>query len=130
MTDPIAAMITQIHNAGQVRKESVVLPYSKLKIAILDVLAKAGFVKSVAKKGKKVIKYIEVVLAYEEDGLPKIRGVKRVSKSSKRIYIKASDIRPVKNGYGIMVISTPKGVMSDEMARKEKVGGEALCTLW
>ncbi len=130
MTDPIAAMITQIHNAGQVRKESVVLPYSKLKVAILDVLAKAGFVKSVAKKGKKIIKYIEVVLAYEEDGSPKIRGVKRVSKSSKRVYIKANDIRPVKNGYGIMVISTPKGVMSDEMARKEKVGGEALCTLW
>lgn len=130
MTDPIAAMINQIHNAGQVRKETVVLPYSKLKIAILDVLAKAGFIKGATKKGKKVIKYIEVTLAYEADGSPKIRGVKRVSKSSKRIYIKAADIRPIKNGYGIMVISTPKGVMSDETARKEKVGGEALCTLW
>lgn len=130
MTDPIAAMITQIHNAGQVRKETAVLPYSKLKVAILDVLAKAGFVKSVAKKGKKVVKYIEVTLAYEPDGSPKIRGVKRLSKSSKRVYLKSQDIRPVKNGYGIMVISTPKGVMSDETARKEKVGGEALCTLW
>lgn len=130
MTDPIAAMITQIYNAGQVRKETAVLPYSKLKMAILDVLAKAGFIKSATKKGKKVVKYIEVTLAYELDGSPKIRGVKRLSKSSKRVYIKATDIRPVKNGYGIMVISTPKGVMSNETARKEKVGGEALCTLW
>ncbi len=130
MTDPIAAMITQIHNAGAVRKETAVLPYSKLKMSILDVLAKAGFIKSVSKKGKKVIKFIEVTLLYEADGSPKIRGVKRLSKSSKRVYLKSQDIRPVKNGYGIMVISTPKGVMSDEMARKEKVGGEALCTLW
>lgn len=130
MTDPIAAMINEIYNAGQVRKETVVLSYSKLKMAILDVLAKAGFIKGASKKGKKVIKYIEVTLAYESDGSPKIRGVKRVSKSSKRVYIKANEIRPVKNGYGIMVISTPKGVISDEVARKEKVGGEALCTLW
>lgn len=130
MTDPIAAMITQIHNAGAVRKETAVLPYSKLKMSILDVLAKAGFIKSASKKGKKVIKFIEVTLLYEADGSPKIRGVKRLSKSSKRVYLKSQDIRPVKNGYGIMVVSTPKGVMSDEMARKEKVGGEALCTIW
>jgi small subunit ribosomal protein S8 len=130
MNDTIADMITQVYNASQVQKESIVLPYSKLKMSILDVLVKAGFIKSAVKKGKKVVKYIEITLAYQTDGSPKVRGVKRISKSSKRIYMKASEIRSVKNGYGIMVVSTPKGVVSDETARKEKVGGEALCTLW
>jgi small subunit ribosomal protein S8 len=127
--DPISDMIVQIRNASDAGKESVILPYSKLKLAILDVLLKEGFVKSFGKKGKKVAKFIEVVLAYEGDE-PKIHSVQRISKSSRRVYQKAKDIRGVKNGFGILVLSTPLGIMSDKMARMEKVGGEALFKIW
>ena len=127
--DPISDMIVQIKNASSAGKESVVLPYSKLKLTILDVLMKEGFVKSFGKKGKKVVKFIEVVLA-EENGEPKIHEVQRISKSSRRVYQKAKDIRGVKNGFGILVLSTPKGIMSDKTARMEKVGGEALFKIW
>lgn len=129
MHDPIADMIIRIKNASDSKKESVVFPYSKLKLAILDLLLKEGFVKSFGKKGKKVVKFIEVVLRYDE-GAPRIHGVKRVSKASKRVYAKSRDIRPVKNGLGILVLSTPKGIVTDKAARKEKVGGEALFQIW
>jgi small subunit ribosomal protein S8 len=129
MTDPIADMIIRIKNASDSKKESVVFPYSKLKIAILDVLLKEGFIKSFGKKGKKVVKFIEVGLVHA-DGEPKIKGVDRVSKSSKRIYYQAKDIRPVKSGFGALILSTPKGIMTDKTARAEKVGGEALFKIW
>ena len=130
MTDPIADMIVRIKNASDSKKESVVLPYSKLKVAILDVLMKEGFVSSFGKKGKKIVKYIEVVLAYDENGQSKIHGVDRVSKTSKRVYQKAKDIRSVKNGFGALILSTPRGIMTDKVAKAEKVGGEALFKIW
>ena len=130
MTDPIADMIVRIKNASDSKKESVVLPYSKLKVAILDVLMKEGFVSSFGKIGKKIVKYIEVVLAYDENGQSKIHGVDRVSKTSKRVYQKAKDIRSVKNGFGALILSTPRGIMTDKVAKAEKVGGEALFKIW
>ena len=130
MNDPIGDMIIQIKNAGSAKKESVVLSYSKFKGAVADVLVKTGFLKSSLKKGKKVVKYLELGIAYHSDGTPKIRGTQRISKVSKRVYLPLKDIRPVKNGFGLLLLSTPKGVMSDEMARKEKVGGEALFKIW
>ena len=129
MNDPIADMIIRIKNASDSKKESVILPYSKLKLAILDVLLKEGFIKSFGKKGKKILKYIDVGLLYP-NGEAKIHGVARVSKTSKRIYMQAKDIRPVKNGYGVLVLSTPRGIMTDKSARAEKVGGEALFKMW
>lgn len=130
MTDPIADMIIRIKNASDSKKQSVVLPYSKLKLAILDVLMKEGFVTSFGKKGKKIVKYIEVVLSYDENGQPKIHGVDRISKTSKRVYHKAKDIRSVKNGFGAMILSTPKGIITDKVARAERIGGEALFKIW
>lgn len=127
--DPISEMIVRIKNASDSKKESVVLPYSKMKLAILDVLMKNGFVISFGKKGKKTVKFIEVVLAYDENG-PKIHGVQRISKTSKRVYQKAKDIRPVKSGYGVLILSTPKGIVTDKTARTEKIGGEALFKIW
>ena len=127
--DTIADMIVRMKNASDSKKESVVFPYSKLKLAVLDVLFKEGYITSFGKKGKKIAKFIEVVLAYE-DGTPKISGVERVSKSSKRIYNKAKDIKKVKNGMGLLIISTPKGIMTDKQAREAKVGGEALFKIW
>ncbi len=128
--DHIADMITRIKNATDVRKESVVFPYSQLKFDIATVLEKEGFLKSVSKKGKKITKFIEVELAYDAEGQPKINGVERISKSSKRIYQKAKDIFPVKYGTGLLVLTTPKGILTGAQARKEKVGGEALFKVW
>ena len=128
--DPISDMIVRIKNASDSRKESVVFPYSKLKLSILDVLMKAGFVKSFGKKGKKITKFIEVVLLYDENGKSLISGVERVSKTSKRIYNKSKDIRRVKSGFGSLILSTPKGIMTDKTAKEAGVGGEVLFKIW
>lgn len=127
--DPISNMIVMIKNASDSRKESVVFPYSKIKLAILDLLQKEGFIKSFGKKGKKVVKFIEVGLLYSGKE-PRINGVKRVSKTSKRVYVGSKEIKKVKNGLGSLIMSTPKGIMTDKMAREAKVGGEALFEIW
>ena len=110
-------------------KSGVSVPYSKMKHSIADVLAREGFVKSVAKKGKKVNKFLEIGLMYEGDA-PRVRGVERVSKFSRRVYQKSRDIRPVKSGYGLLVLTTPRGILTDKEAKKENVGGEALFKIW
>ncbi len=127
--DPISDMIVRIKNATDSKKESVVFPYSKLKLSILDCLQKEGYIKSFGKKGKKVVKFIDVGLSYEGKE-SRINGVKRVSKSSKRVYLGSKDVRKVKNGLGSLILSTPKGIMTDKMAREAKTGGEALFEIW
>jgi|SRR3989344_4770622 len=127
--DPISDMIVRIKNAVESKKESVVFPYSKLKLAITDVLFKNGYAKSYGKKGKKIAKFIEMVFVINEHG-NKIHGLKRVSKNSKRIYQKAKDLKKVKGGYGSLIISTPKGIMTDKMAKEANMGGEALFKIW
>jgi small subunit ribosomal protein S8 len=129
VTDPIADMIIQLKNASSVKRSSVSLPYSKEKQAIAEILEREGYLKAVTKKGKKIKKMIEVELIYPE-GRPKIRGVKRVSKPSRRVYISYKAARPVKSGYGLAIITTPKGILTDSEARKEKVGGELLFNIW
>ena len=129
MIDPISNMIVQIKNAGVVGRESVVLPYSKIKENIANVLVKEGFVKSVEKKSHKGHPALSIEL-FIENRTPKVKGVKRISKTSKRIYKKSSELRPIKNGYGLLVLSTPKGIMSGKDARKEKLGGEVLFSIW
>jgi small subunit ribosomal protein S8 len=128
-TDPISDMLTQIKNAVMVRKPSVLVPSSKLKIEITKVLIREGYLKDMTSKGRKNEKLLSIDLAYDNKG-PKIHDLVRVSKPSRRIYIKAKDIRPVKQGYGIAVISTPRGIMTDKEAYKEKVGGEVLFKIW
>ena len=127
--DPLSNMIIAIKNAGNAGLESTAVPFSKLKESIAEVLKKEGFVKDFGKKSVKGRPMLEVSL-YLENRVPKIKGVKRISKPSKRIYKKASEIRGVKSGYGIMVLSTPSGVMSGKEAKKQKVGGEALFQIW
>lgn len=130
MTDPIADMLVRIRNAGAVGLESTAVPYSKLKFEIANVLLKEGWVKSFSVKGKKVRKHLEVEVAYRENQKPKVEGAKRLSKFSRRVYLGAKDIRPVKQGTGLLVLSTPRGVMSDKEARRQNVGGEALFSIW
>lgn len=127
--DNIANMLTLIRNAQAVGKESVVVPYSKLKMEIAKILEKEKFLKSAEAKGKKNKKTIEIGLAYGKDGDPAIKKIKRVSKSSQRIYVPLKKIHPVQYGKGAWIISTPKGLLTDKEAKNQKVGGEVICEI-
>lgn len=122
-------MLIIIKNGGLAGKESVSLPYSKMKQAILECLKKEGFVTEVSKKVKKDQPMLEVGLVYK-DSRPKITEVERISKQSRRIYFGVKDIHMVRNGSGLLVLSTPKGILGGREARREQVGGEALFRLW
>lgn len=128
--DPIGDFIVRLKNAGAVKHVSVSLPHSKMKMAVAEILKTTGFVKDVEKQGKKVRKTIHVELAYKADGTPRITDVKRISKPGRRMYKGAEEIFPVRYGKGILVLSTPKGILTDAQARKERVGGEALFEIW
>lgn len=127
--DSISNMIISIKNGGKAGKETVVLPYSKLKNAIAVCLQKEGYIASVAKKTKKGQPVLELGLIYNGK-TPKITEVERVSKQSRRVYFGMKDISTVRNGSGLLVLSTPKGILSGKEARKEQVGGEALFKMW
>jgi small subunit ribosomal protein S8 len=128
--DTISQMLITIKNANNSQKESVAIPYSGLRHAIADCLAKTNYVSSVSKKTDKKDKAVlEITLSYEGKK-PRVSHVERISKPSRRIYIKAKEIKPVKNGRGLLVVSTPKGVLTGEEARKELVGGEVLFKIW
>ena len=122
-------MIIMMKNAGLVGKDSVCVPHSKLKNAILECLKKEGYVSSISKKVKKGQPILEVELVYV-DKRPKITEAERISKQSRRVYFGVKDIHKVKNGSGLLVLSTPKGILSGRDAHKEQVGGEALFRLW
>lgn len=130
MHDPISDLIIRLKNAGAVGKESISISYSKMKFAIAEVLEREGFVTLLSKKGKKAEKIINIGLIYDETKQSKIHDVKRVSKFSRRQYIKSKDIHSVRSGFGRMIITTPKGVLTGEEARKENLGGEVLFTIW
>ncbi|MFA6050589.1 MAG: 30S ribosomal protein S8 [Candidatus Paceibacterota bacterium] len=127
--DSVANLIIKIKNAGNAGNVMTEVPYSKLIEAILSLLEKEGYIKSFAKKGKKIIKSIDVELAYE-DGKSKIEGVERISKLSKRTYAGVAGMRPVRSGYGLLVVSTPKGILTSQEAKKANVGGEVLFKIW
>jgi small subunit ribosomal protein S8 len=127
--DQIANMMNMIKNSGRAGHESVVVPYSKVKSAIAECLVKEGFLKSVSKKTKKGFPTLELSLVYV-DGKPKITETERVSKSSCRVYKGVKEIRPTRNGFGLTLLTTPKGILTDKQARKEMVGGEVLFKIW
>lgn len=122
-------MLTNIRNAAAAGKTHALVPYSKLKLSIAGILMREGYLTAAAKRGKKAKKWIELELAYN-DQKPKVRGIRRISKPSRRIYYGMRDIKPVKSGFGTLVLSTPKGILVGKEARKEQVGGEALFLIW
>lgn len=128
--DPIGDFITRLKNASAVRHRTVVLPYSKMKEAIALSLKQSGFVGDVAKDGDGAKRTLVVTLAYSASGVPAISGVERISKPGRRLYAKVADIHPVKYGKGILVLSTPRGILTDRDARKLKTGGESLFMMW
>ncbi|MFA6254001.1 MAG: 30S ribosomal protein S8 [Candidatus Paceibacterota bacterium] len=125
INDPIADFLIQLKNGNRAGRESVTLPASNLKLATAEALVKAGYLKSVVRRGKKVKKFLTCELAYQ-DGAPKITKTKRLSRPSCRVYYKTGDIKSVRQGFGTLFLSTPKGVMTGKEARDAKLGGEAL----
>ena len=127
--DTLSNMLNGIKNANRALRESVIVPQSKLSLAIAEKLSKEGFVGSVSKKTRLGRPVIEIALI-ATDRMPKINDVKRISKSSRRMYMGVHDIKPVRGGGGMTVLSTPKGLLTDKEARKEHVGGEVLFSIW
>ncbi len=128
--DQIANMIIAIKNASLRGKTDVSVPYSKLKEAIAACLVKEGYLTSATKKVKKGKNELELGLVYSEAGKPKVANVERISKQSRRVYFGTKDINKVRGGTGLLVLSTPKGILSGANARREQVGGEALFKIW
>ena len=129
VTDPISDFITRIKNASDAGKATVAIPYSSVKENIAHVLLKGGYITAVDTKGKQIEKTLELTLAYMGNE-PRVHGVERISKTSRRIYQKSKDIRMFKSGFGNLILSTPKGVLIDVDAKKLKVGGEVLFKIW
>ena len=129
MTDPITDMLNQIKNGQAVGKTEVLIPLSRIKNEIATILSKEGFVGEVKKATRDNFKVLKAVLKYE-NSVPAIAGFKRVSKPGQRIYEGFSEIKKVRGGYGISIISTSKGLMTNKDARYKKVGGEVICQVW
>ncbi len=130
MTDPISDMLTRIRNATALRKERVEVPFSKLKLAISKVLERKGFIRGVEMRKLRGKKILELELRYMQTGDSAIAELKRISKPGVRRYSGALQLKRVKGGYGIAIISTSKGVMTDREAKERGVGGEILCEIW
>ena len=129
VNDPIGDLIIQIKNAGAIGKDFVVLPHSRHKHDVAAKLKDLGYVGDVEKVGKEK-PTLKITVAYNENGSPKIKDVKRVSKPGRRLYTNFREAHPVKYGEGALILSTPKGILSDSEARQNRVGGEMLFTIW
>ncbi len=130
MTDPLGDMLTRIRNGQQAGLKSVTSPASKLRERVLDVLQQEGFIRGYSvTELRSGISEITIELKYQE-GTPVIREIQRVSRPGRRVYSKIRDLRQVYGGLGIAILSTPKGVLSDNTARAENVGGEVLCRVF
>ncbi len=125
LTDPIADMLSRIRNAHMALHKEVVIPTSKMKFRIVEILKEEGYIEDFVKEEKG----IKIKLKYV-DGKPAIVGLKRMSKPGRRIYVGVKEIPRVQNGLGICIVSTPKGVLEGEQARRQNVGGELICQIW
>lgn len=130
LTDPIADMLTRIRNALAARKTTVDMPWSRQKERLADVLVQEGFLESTSISELEGHKALHVSLRYDNQRRPVILGIKRVSKPSLRVYVGVRDIPVVRKGLGVSVLSTPKGLLVDREARRQKVGGEVVCSVW
>ncbi|MFP4286530.1 MAG: 30S ribosomal protein S8 [Candidatus Izemoplasmataceae bacterium] len=129
MTDPIADMLTRIRNANQMKKDTVDIPASKLKLQILELLREEGYIQSILVINGKPSNTLRVTLKYMQNERV-VKGLKRISKPGLRVYAKQGEIPKVLNGLGIAIISTSNGIMTDREARKQNVGGEVLAYVW
>jgi len=130
MSDPIADMLTRIRNAGRAKFNNVDIPGSKMKTEIAKVLKEEGYIRNYkfVRDGKQGI--LRIYLKYDQNRSHVILKIERVSKPSRRVYIKGKDIKPYYNGLGVAIISTSRGIIADNTARRDKVGGEVICKVW
>ena len=128
MSDPVADMLTRIRNAHMVDKKEVNIPASNLKSAIASVMQQEGYIDSFSVDGEAAAKTLTIKLKYYDDK-PVIDSLQRISKPSLRVYVKSTEMPSVMNGLGIVIVSTPKGVMTGQNAAAENVGGEVLCSV-
>jgi small subunit ribosomal protein S8 len=130
ITDPIADMLTRIRNGQQARFSQVDIPSSKMKVNIARILKEEGFIKNVDLTPDRRQGVLRVYLDYDDNARPLITGITRISKPSRRVYVRAREIPLVLSGLGISILSTSRGLMTDRQARRENIGGEILCQVW
>jgi len=130
MSDPIADMLTRIRNAGKAKFKSVDIPGSGMKTEIAKVLKSEGYIGNYKFVSDNKQGVLRIYLKYGPDDAHAIYGLERISKPSRRVYVKGNKIQPVLNGLGVAVLSTSKGIMTDKSARRENIGGELLCHVW
>ncbi|RME22663.1 MAG: 30S ribosomal protein S8 [Deltaproteobacteria bacterium] len=130
MTDPIADLLTRIRNAAMAGKEEVSVPASNIKLRMAEILKEEGYLADVTKVPDRRQGILVLKLKYDENGKPIIRELKRMSKPGRRVYVSVDEIPKVRNGLGVALLSTSRGIMTDAQARKERVGGELLATVW
>lgn len=130
MSDPIADMLTRIRNGGKAKFNSVEIPGAKIKLELAKLMKNEGFIRNYkfVKDNKQGI--LKVYLKYGSDQSHAIYGIQRISKPSRRMYLKSKDVKAVLSGMGVAVLSTSKGMLTDSQARKENVGGEIICKIW
>lgn len=130
MTDPISDMLTRMRNSLMIKQKFAIVPFSKLKVSILEVLRKNGYIEDYKEFGEGVSKFIKVALKYDKNGSPVMNGLKKISKPGRRVYSSSKDLSAVLGGLGISIVSTPKGIMSNIEAKKNNLGGEVICEIF
>ena len=130
MTDPISDLLARIRNAHLAKHDRLDVPTSKLKVELCRILREEGFIKNFRVMEAQPVGTLRILLRYNRDGNAAIRHRARVSRPGRRVYLGASDIKPVRNGMGLGVVSTSRGLVSDKQAREQRLGGELLCEVW
>ena len=130
MTDPISDLLTRIRNAIIAKHDRLEAPSSSLKLAVCRVLEEQGYIRGFRVHDTPPSKTLEIHLKYTSDGTPALRKIQRVSKPGRRVYKGARDLKPVLNGIGVSIVSTPEGLLTDSQARARSVGGEVLCQVY
>ena len=130
VTDPISDLLVRLRNGSQRRHDTVSVPASKLKRAILEILKQEGYVEAVEDGVLDGHPILNVHMRYVGEGEPMITGLKRISKPGRRVYVGSQEISKVRNGIGMSILSTSKGIMTDQESRRNKLGGEILCSVW
>lgn len=130
ITDPISDLLVRLKNGAERRHETVAVPASRLKRAILEILKREGYVDGIEDAMRDGHPFLAVRMRYVGEGQPMITGLERVSKPGRRVYVGSKDIARVRNGIGMSILSTSKGIMTDQDSRKNKLGGEVLCSVW
>ncbi|TSC53216.1 MAG: small subunit ribosomal protein S8 [Parcubacteria group bacterium LiPW_72] len=130
MTDPIADLFTKIRNALAASRKEVILMSSRMKLAVVEILKKEGYITDYVTENDSAFEKLRIILKYSEGNKPAMKEVARVSKPGRRIYQSYKDLKAVKGGLGIAIVSTPQGLMTSREARKKRLGGEVICEIF